>query len=504
MNSNVRLKKRIRQDMERQTIASPPPLSPFELMIHHRIAQQIVDAKDNDAFFDILYALESASPLAGAAAECPFFVVMPPTLDLRESWPELLKDLELERTLIDTLTSNGFMPFGRELFLKKTLTDIFEGLQLDATHTLVDLDYGILLRPQGGAIGNFSLDRGLLERLQAVDPYFVQSPASVLSVGPIRAHFALHRKVPSVPEAIEFEVSSRAELDQIIRRITDGCRDLPLQLWFRGQGSDYLLSDLRAYETVCPWRNVVDSSLIPSLYRQAWNGTSELSEYCSKLHAIQEYVLFMKGHLAMQQYTTRPRDGDALEKLSDAWGAYTGGMSVTQTDQDGRIIATRDYYPAFTGMQQSFFLQHYGLPSNILDITHSVDVALFFAQNEVTSDSRIVPVDYLSKDPLIYLFFLQPGMDRFIDSQTLSEHYKLERPLRQKCGLLCGASYVNRNYYARFIGVKIRLKNQIEFSTSLTPEFLFPDRKSDSFLDALLNFQQEQGLTSVAPFELQV
>ena len=98
--------------MERQTSASPPPLNPFELMMHHRIAQQIVDAKDNVTYYVILYASESASSLAGAAAECPFFVLMPPTLELREPWPELLKDLEPERTLIDTLTSNWFMPFG--------------------------------------------------------------------------------------------------------------------------------------------------------------------------------------------------------------------------------------------------------------------------------------------------------------------------------------------------------------------------------------------------------
>lgn len=197
--------------------------------------------------------------------------------------------------------------------------------------------------------------------------------------------------------------------------------------------------------TVCPWRNVIDSSLVPSLYRQAWDGSSELTEYCSNLLIIQDYVLIMKSHLAMQPFTTGPRDGEACEKLSDAWVAYSSGMSATQTDKDGRIIATRDYHPAFNGMQQAFFLQHYGLPSNILDVTHSVDVALFFAQNEVTGDSRMSRVDYSSKFPLIYLFFLLPGMDRFIDSLSLAEHYKLERSLRQKCGLLCGSSYINYN-----------------------------------------------------------
>lgn len=472
-------------------------------MAHHRMAQQINDAKDSEDFFAILYELESGSPLAGAAAECPFFVMMPPTLHRRELWPNLLKELYLDSTLVETLTSSGFMPFDRELFLKKSLTDLFEALQLDATHTLIDLDYGILLCPHGTAIGNYPLDRGLLQRLQAVSPFFVQSPASVLAVGPIRAHYALHRTVPSVPEAIEFEVSSRAELDQIIQRITDSCREFPLQLWYRGQSRDYALADLRAYEAVCPWRNVIDSSLVPSLYRQAWDGRTDLSDYCSKLHTIQEYVLFMKSHLAMQPYTTRSEDGEACEKLSDAWGAYAGGMSVTEADQDGRPVATRDYHPAFNGMQQAFFLQHYGLPSNILDLTHSVDVALFFAQNEVTGDSRMARVDFSSKTPLIYIFFLLPGMDRFIDSQALSEHYRLERPLRQKCGLLCGASYINRNYYARFVGVKIHLKSPIEFNSMLTPQFMFPDRETDSFLNALLTFQRERGLTAVSPFELQ-
>jgi hypothetical protein len=482
--------------------AVPPPLSPFEVMAHQRMAEAINQASREEDYFDILFRLESVSPLAGAAAECPFFVLMPPSLKNRKEWLEILKDTGLDQQLIQTLTASGFMPFGREHFAKKTRSDIFEGLGTIASHTLVDLDYGILLLPIGPTIGNFSLDRELLERLQAVSPFFVQSPASVLSVGPMRAHYAMQRQNPSIPKVIEFEASSRSELDQILQKISAGCANLPMQLWFRGQSNDYLLADLRKFATVCPWRNIVDSSLVPSLYRQSWNGTSGLREYCSRLHTLHEYVLFMKSQLAMVPYTTRGTVGLPIEKLSDAWGAYTGGPTVTQTNQAGEIVATRDYHPAFLGMQQSFFLQHYGLPSNILDITHDIDVALFFAQNEATSDSVFIPVDYSAKSPLIYIFLLVPGMDRFIDSRTLSEHYRLERPLRQQCGLLCGASYITRNYYARFVGIKIHLKQPIEFKRDLSADYLFPDRSVDPFLDALLRFQQHRGLKDVAPFEL--
>ena len=204
----------------------------------------------------------------------------------------------------------------------------------------------------------------------------------------------------------------------------------------------------------------------------------------------------------MKPYVTRYENEEAVEKFSEAWGTYSGGFTVTQV-QDGQVSEIHDYHPAFSGLQQSFFLQHYGLPSNILDITRSLDVGLFFAQNHYDPGTNSYsPASRGHHHPVIYLFLLMPEFDRFIDSEELSETYHLERPLRQHCGLICGASYITRNFYSRFISIKIHIKNQIPYADELTPKYLFPNRDEDPFLDGLLRFKEASGINNLAPFFL--
>ena len=73
-------------------------------------------------------------------------------------------------------------------------------------------------------------------------------------------------------------------------------------------------------------------------------------------------------------------------------------------DSEGNRLLSRDYHHAFDGLQRAFFLQHYGLPSNILDITKDLDTSLFLAQTMVTSEKRVVEAN--EGDGVVYAFIL--------------------------------------------------------------------------------------------------
>lgn len=480
-------------------IPQPSSVGPLDLIMHGQRIRDLTDNSSEEQFFDTYSGLESSSPLSGAASECPYYVYMPPTLRPQEHWVDDCRDLQIARGELSQLFSSGFMPMSREVFQKKTLTDFFEALRINSDHTLVDTYYGLMLQKTETGMGNFLLDRAMLERMQQVHAHYKKSPASVLSIGAIRGHAALGDPQADAFSVREIPLSSRVELDRLITRVRVGLKGMSAQLWFRGQSSDYRISKLSGLEHLCPWRHADDTSLIPSLYRQAWSGSGSRLDYARMLVDLESYILFMRDRLQLKEYTTRQGSSDSVEKLSAAWGSYSGGLTATASDQAGNVTAIRDYHPGFSGLQQAFFLQHYGLPSNIMDITSDLDIALYFAQTRVSDGSvHALPED--EYPAVVYLFLLVPLLDRFIDSQSLSEHYGLERPLRQKCGLLCGASYITRNYYSRFIAIKTVLEKPIQYSSDVTTAYVYPDRSEDKFLDALIEYSEKADLHSLKPF----
>ena len=99
---------------------------------------------------------------------------------------------------------------------------------------------------------------------------------------------------------------------------------------------------------------------------------------------------------------------------------------------------------------------------------------------------------------ILYVFLLRPGLDLFLNSQPLSENYGLLRPLRQRCGLMFGASFINRNDYARFIALKIILRGDVDYQAR--PEYLIPPPSEDPFLQRLLDFAQTMQFRDIRPW----
>jgi hypothetical protein len=470
----------------------------FEVMQDYHLTGLLKSAVSPDDWEQFFLGMEMSGPFMASTAECPFYAVTPPTLKSKDQWPSH-RDPSIDENTWQRLTSGNFMPLDRALFERRALTDIVEVSQTSDTHPLIDLDYGLVLTP-GGLVRNFTLDYAHLFRVQALDKYYVQHPSAIFSVGAFRARHLLDLPSNEPWSVPEFEIRDRAELDEILHKLRERMgKYAKAELWFRGQTEDILLDGALSSEPLCPWRASRDSSLVPSLYRGAWHG-KDLRAYAERLLRIQKYVTFAGLHLRIQPFTTRALDEEPTEKLPDEWDSYSMSFTSHQVDPEGNHISSKDYHHAFDGLQRVFFLQHYGLPSNILDITKDVDTALFFAQNKV--DERSAVVEAPEGDTVLYAFILLPGIDRFLDSTVFSERFGLLRPERQQCGLLCGASFINRNHYARYIGLKFRLRRKLKYQTHITPEYVYPSRKEDSFLDAILGFAErnKSELGTVLPF----
>ncbi len=155
---------------------------------------------------------------------------------------------------------------------------------------------------------------------------------------------------------------------------------------------------------------------------------------------------------------------------------------------------------ALTSYQRGLLLQQYGAPSAYLDITSDSEIAAWFATHRCTNNAegKMQYENYFWDDsdpenwPTIFIFPLVKGAHPYMDLASILSTSHALRPARQKCGLLGGAGNLARNYCARYLGLKIRLKPGFTLSNPVSASELFPSATEDN----ALSFLKEQGLGS--------
>jgi hypothetical protein len=466
-----------------------------------------IDDWDLETLEEKFIRLENASIVAHACVEFPLFTICPPAFDKKDTWVELTKDYPISENMLHELYDAGFHPVDRELYKKKTFSpDPFIGFsKKEDTHLIVDTNYGLFLFQINGRFSRFGLDMSMYNRYRAKIPSHIPFYGhEVLDVGAVRGQRVTGVNKNNTTEIVEYRVKNRIELNSIINKISHRVSLSPtLELWFRGQPNDYFLKDLsdNKYQEFLPYRKIVDTSLVPSLFRSKALKNADYKTYYKEMVEVQSYVREMESFLGIKDVLERVDDKEYDFFKSSAWGTYDTGMTSTSVDQDGNLISKKDSYPGFFALQKSFFLQHYGLPSPVLDITSSIDIALFFAQNK-TDKGEYCKVDFENNKPVLYLMLLDNDLDLFMSSEKIRLDHELLRPIRQKCGFIAGSSILNRNYYGRFISVKIYLDEEIDYDSSITPEYLFPSLDEDMFLKELLRIQEKHELEMIKPFYL--
>lgn len=466
-------------------------------------------ARSESDYADWLTSFSVSNPLHRATSAWDQYTFSPPTTRSRSAWPKLIRNYSLGREVEARLFTNGFMPIKADaaeqaLAFISAVNGANYRLNPKHRYILADTDYGNAILPPDAPWKNVSMDITVTSRYVSDMPFLAKTPSLLFDLGPLRAHQLLHGRFPEQPNMMHAKVLTRKELEATIGiLVKKAANHERYQVWFRGQPSEYLLPDLRTglWFNLYPWRQLQDISQIPSLYRNQVQRLSNLHAYCERLLEFHKYYLFIKEILGVGNFATRLPGEERKEKFPQLWNKDFLKPSTEWRTDEGEIIEFHDWDNTYLALQHALFLQHYGLESNILDLTNDLDIALFFAQKEVIKN-RYVDVDFAKKYPVIYIFILDGELDPMANTSHLLESFELPRPKRQNCGILAGASLVNKNFYSRFIGMKITLGQRIEMKYQ-DPEYLFPSPKEDKFLGNLIKFCELQNMSHIKPFVLE-
>lgn len=475
----------------------PPIVSPQEYMFLRGLRDRALKSNDSREIIRCIRLMEPHSPLSKLSETTyslqPLYRPEDIDLDaLAKAFTGVIHNDQLDRML-----RGGFNPV--------RLQD-GTGRAPASSYGLIDVDYGLFLFSNGGSLNNWPLCQKPFERYCGRDPLLANVPRqAVLSLGALRGRSIWQPGHPGhLSDVIELRVDSRRDLDSVVDAINESCAQEGgrFEVWFRGQTKDYLLPDFSGSEflNICPFRGIVDSSFTPSFYRDFDRRTNDLRKYVATLAEINEYVLAMRMFLELRPYSVRSSiDEPTDERIPGGWLIGQREPSIKLTAEDGRELI-RDFHFSFFHAQQSFFLQHYGLPSTLLDITSDLETALFFALNRLAKNGIYEPIGD-GASPVIYVFLLDPNLDMFFSAHRFLWSQPMLRPVRQKCGALVGASSVTRNAYGRLLAFKIHLGSNIPIPKT-TAQYMFPPPSEDPFLAELLDVKKELNLTHTPPFEL--
>lgn len=134
-------------------------------------------------------------------------------------------------------------------------------------------------------------------------------------------------------------------------------------------------------------------------------------------------------------------------------------------------------------------LQHYGLDSPLLDLTTSLDVAIYFATHKFKRQETICSYDFVgtnSQKSAIYLLNEDAGeMEVYQSAERIVQRLLPLRPIRQQCVVSKSGPYAINLPGDFIVGVILLQFDTNDRGSSLTTEELFPKDTVDLFLRAL-------------------
>lgn len=401
----------------------------------------------------------------------------------------------------------------------------------------VDPLYGVVLWRRGRETANRAFAGGsLARRVASLAPerrgQALNGPLQDLILGEGvstgRALFAncLHagaRRAYERNQVAEYQVENLRDFWRLIDRleaaVARGSDLRDAQLWFRGQTFDHLIPDRAALaqKGVLPYSLAPESSIVPSLYRVIDEHTNSPDRFYRLVDHLGDWAL--SADLLVTSATTPPAPPPPPPGCTTRVSYYAGGRAAATSVAPGAgITAVHDYVDADGNTVRQFerqldpgrrlaerglALQHYGCKTSWVDITKDPSVALWFALHDLPQ-SPAAPPGVLTahartpwsgttptKWPTIFVFVLTPSRHPVLDTEALLAPTGALRSERQRCGLLGGAANLLRNYGARHIALKIRLKPGFDSGQMPPASHYFPDPSEDVVLAALLRAQAE-------------
>ncbi|OCQ02081.1 hypothetical protein AKH15_07095 [Vibrio parahaemolyticus] len=299
------------------------------------------------------------------------------------------------------------------------------------------------------------------------------------------------------PLPLEFNTKSDGSLADIIDKLNKcllgkyGVK----KLWFRGQRTEYRLNR-NAEITDALYGKSCEPSLIPSLGRfveKNPNSAGFKLSFTANHKWKKPFLIWMileNSHWfgscsqykqTLEELLTNEDDQLFSQLLLEIQMSPSmfGDESVSKgVEWPDEVDDLRQWFFAFMKRREfGITLQQYGYPSSLLDLTDSLDVALYFSQAKMI-DGKF-KVEPPGSGRVLYVFaerntgdFFRHGSELFWGEEGWSQKLP-PRLLNQNAGFMMGSNCRSRNFYEQMIVAKIWLDDP-EDKTSLNSSKLFP------------------------------
>jgi len=281
-------------------------------------------------------------------------------------------------------------------------------------------------------------------------------------------------------------VKSASSLDDLHRIIEAAQSENSKPLMFRGQRKNYFI-DREINNPYYTIEGLGEISILSSFWRKVFSITNSsfldfqtltLDEWSTIFFTAFDLKEIEKRHKA------KLKDGEHMYSMQD------------MADSDDPLLSEFGNYRLDLAMGMNYnladtlstLLQHYGLLSTVIDLTSSLDVALFFATHKYSCDEGLSNYEFVGTNNGKSVLYLIRSNEREMVSHThdtILDKLPPERPIRQHC-VISRSSPLAVNLPAFFLEGIINLDFELkEEDSPKNTEELFPNEKEDKFLKAI-------------------
>ena len=279
------------------------------------------------------------------------------------------------------------------------------------------------------------------------------------------------------------KITSIEHLNSVVESLKGRGRDI----LFRGQTKNYTIQRKvnNPYLTIDGFGEV---SLLPSVWRRMVNVNPQsftpftslsLFEWSSIFYTAFDIPEIERRHEALNKAGENIYTMSAMEDCSDEmlreFGKFRMDLSMGMEHNLRTTLTT--------------LLQHYGLHSPVLDLTESLDVALFFATNKYEKKGDLSTYNFVGSNngqSVIYVLRYNNEMERHDQRDEFLKYLEPQRPIQQKC-VVCRTGEYAINLPNLYLETVLVLDFDFPKEKSkIKTEQIFPGKDTDKFLNSIL------------------
>jgi len=281
-------------------------------------------------------------------------------------------------------------------------------------------------------------------------------------------------------------VKTASSLDDVHRIVEDTQSRLSRPILFRGQRQNYFI-DREINNPYFTIDGLGEISILSSFWRKVFANTK------SSFLDFQTLTLFEWSKIFYTAFDLE--EIEKRHKIAIDNGEWIHSIQ-DMADSDDPLLKEFGNHRLDIAMGMDFnladtlstLLQHYGLLSTVIDLTASLDVAIFFATHKYTSSNGVSNYEFVGTNDGKSVLYLIRGSDQEMvthENDLVLNKIPPERPQRQHC-VISKSSPFAVNLPAFFLEGIINLEFELDETESPKKTHdLFPNEEEDKFLGAL-------------------